>query len=444
VYVEPGLSLNQQQVTGTHFLASQILAPPRLKHYKLPSKGDKEVAAAIKALLEVNSPANVAQLLGWFSACHLRSHFMRQYTQFPVLSIWGAAEAGKTVTATLFAWLNGCDYSMQDSPMSVASITPFAMIGYCASSTTIPRLLDEYNKSKIAKKMYDHCGEVMKASWNKMAMGRGTLGASVGGQVGAHVAQLPISAPLVIMSEQAPEMTALQHRSIQIMLTKKSRQGREDAFEDANESREQLARIGKALVTHALMTDNAWIVARMKTYRSVVPRSLGDRSCYSYKLLLVGLDFFEACCARLELGLEEELAAIKQALLDTLKEEAEGIAQAKGRSEVDQVIEEMVTMIALSDDGSDAIVTRGRHFMTTEASLLLDIPMIHALYKKYARVNRSRVVIESAGQFMQLLAQEPYYRGLRSEPDMVKGRDVVELNLASMAEKGHMVSLLLR
>lgn len=442
VYVEPGMSVNELRVSNTHQLVDNVLAPPKLKDRKLPMHADPDVTHALQNLLRINSKGVVAQLLGWFSACHLKVHFMKRYTQFPLLSVWGPAGAGKTKATSLFAWLNGCDYTLLDAPVNLASTTQWSIVSYCASTTTVPRLLDEYNKSKMSKKMYDFCGEVMKASWGGQVMTRGQVRRSAGtSRTNAEVVQIPVSAPLVIMSEQAPTMPALQQRSVQVMLTRHGRLGCEDAFFEASAAREQLARMAKAMVTQALRTPLEWIEDRLNAYQQVVPKEMEDRPQYSYQLLLVGLDFFGHCCRELGLAVDEDVRGLKRALIDMLSEDGQEIARNKARSEVDVMLEDIGTMISLSADGHENWLREGRHYAVADQWLLLDIPIVHALYKRYKIQSREGAVIDSSGQFATLLKQEQYYEGQVVSQVMGVSRPVAKLNLEKMEEKGILTSI---
>lgn len=441
VYVEPSYSFNQLQVQGTHQLGRSIPAAPHLKDIVIPDEGDADLKQALTDLLHVNSADIVAQILGWCCACHLKVHFMQRFSQFPLLSLWGNAGAGKTKTATLFAWLNGCDYNLEDAPVNLSSITTWALLSYCSSTTTVPRLLDEFNKAKM-RRTYDMCGEVMKAGWNGQVIARGTPSSKRG--VGPEVLETPITGPMLIMSEQAPEMPALQQRMVQVMLTRHGREGCEDRYEAAVSQRRQLLKIAKAMVGVALRTNEAWLEERMNSYRDLMPKEIDERPRYSYQVIMVGIDFFQKTCEAVGLDLGEEVKRLKAALLDTLKTQGREITLAKSRTEVDAVMEDVASMIALSDDGSETWLTRFKHFSVDADGdyLYLDLPIVHLMYKRYQKHQRGVVIIESASQFAKLLAQEPYFvSATEVRNDMVLGRPVVKLDIQKMANKGHLVSM---
>ena len=446
VYVEQGMSINQFNITGTHHHTGVLQAPPRLKGASIPEVGDKEVAKAISNLMNINSKVAVAQIIGWFAACHLKNHFMVQYSQFPLLSLWGNAGCGKTMTAALMAWINGLDFSQEDSVNNLSSATPFALMYYCSGTTTLPRLLDEYNKSKMTRRSYNFCGEVMKATWNGQVISRGTINQSSAngkGRSGASVDEMQMSGPLVVMSEQAPDMPALQQRSIQIMLKEADREGKDVAFEYANDNRDQLLKLAKALTISALTTDVEWIQESMAEFKKVVPHNIIDRPKYSYQLVLTGLKFLKKVCDDLQLGVSDQIDDLTSALVEHLENEGDEISRSKHRTEVDAVMEHIGTMIAMTKSGNDEWLVEGKHYaVDSEKQLYLDLPIVHAFYMRYVRVNRGNVIIESISQFGKLMQQEKYFVSAKAlVPEMQLNRPLYQLNLDKMYDKGLDISL---
>ncbi|MCK4518295.1 hypothetical protein KAT92_05965, partial [Candidatus Babeliales bacterium] len=389
VYVEPGMSVNQMKVQGTHHLQGTVKTPPRITGVQLPKVGDEEVGRAVESLLNINSAETMSQVIGWFAASHLKVHFMRRYQQFPLLCLWGNAGSGKTMTAVISAHLSGCDYALDDSPVLLASITNFAMIDYCSGTTTAPRLLDEYNKSKMTRKMYDFCGEIMKSAWNGQTVARGTISGSKAngsGRTGAHVNSIPISSPLVIMSEQAPEMPALQQRSVQVMIKKGDREGCTGDFIYADRHRDELRSMAKAMIIAALSTDIEWVEDSMDAADKLIPSDITDRARHTYQALMVGLDFLRHVCVDLQLEVTDKVDELKSALVKHLDGEGAAILLAKQRTEVDSVMEEIGIMIAVTKSDSELWLVEGKHYITDrDRNLYLDLPIVHAGYKKYVR-----------------------------------------------------------
>jgi hypothetical protein len=445
VYVEPGLSINQLRVQGTHVFQGKIPAPPELKNYTLPQVEDAAVTEALLALLDTNEDAITAQVVGWFVACHLKAHLMRRYTQFPLLMVWGNSGAGKSAATSLMAMLNGCDYTTGHSALNLSSITPWALIHYASCTTTVPRLLEEYNKSKIRTSTYNFIGEIMKAAFNANVIGRGTLSGSSAngrGKTGAELAEISICAPLVIISEQAPQMTALQQRGIQVMLSSGSRKGKTASFLKASAMRAELGKLAKALMVSALTTDLQWVEDTLDSYASYIPDGFLERPSYSYQVALTGLAFLGKVCRDLKLDVDDRLQELQDALSMSLDGSAVSISQAKNRTEVDAVLEDIGVMATVGNSGGQQWIVPGKHYAFKDGLLVLDVPVVHAMYKMFKRASKDNVVIDSVAQFSTLLQQEPYFVTDKMPMlDMVQARPVTALDMEKMTEKGIDVSM---
>jgi hypothetical protein len=437
VYVEPGFSISELRLRGSHRLTAEMSAPPHLSQYKLIKPGDPKVTAALSNLLRSNGPIEVAQILGWFCASHSKLAFMQKWNQFPLLNIWGGAGVGKSKTAALFSRLSGCDYRMQDSPLTLGSISRFAIVHYCSGTTTIPRLLDEYNASKLSREMYNYCGEIMKAAWGGAVVSKGTVARKTGqSRSSASAYDIPISAPLLIMSEQSPEVPALVQRSVQVMLTRASREGRTQFFDDAEESTVELFQVAKALMTQALTLDTEFIKERMAHWAMIVPKTLDDRPRFSYQVILTGLDLFKACCMALKLPVLDDIDDLTDALAEYLATCADDLNKKKSFSEVDGVLEDLGVIIALqAEDDAKVQLVYQKHFYISGDRLFIDPVTCHAKYKSYKRSIGEVPVIKSSSQLCSLIKDEPYYTQMTICDDMGIHRNVIQLSLERLDMK---------
>ena len=438
VYVEPGLSVNSLRVRGTHNLTGTVPVPPDLKSAKLPEKGEGKVSHALTALLDINSPAVVSQVLGWFCGAHLKAHLFRIYGSFPILSLHGNSGCGKSKTAGLMAMLNGCDYTYKDTPMNLANATEWALVDYCSSTTTIPRLLEEFNKSKMTARRYTMASEVIKAAWSNESAARGTLSASKSngrGKTGAQVVNIPISGPLVICSEQTPDMPALRQRMVQVFLTKAGRAGKTKSFETAAYHREDLTNFAKALTISALQTSKEQVTKWMDENDKLIPAQLDeDRPRYSYRVLMTGLDFMAEVCEEMELKVP--VKEVKESLVEFMIDSAVEISRTKSKSEVDTIMESIAVMASLTSDGSEQWVIAGIHYFSNGDDLYIDLPIVHAIYRKFARTSRDKVVIETMSEFHKLICQETYFISDKATLPEAPNKVMIKLSLQKLIDKG--------
>lgn len=442
-YVEPDMSINSNRIQGTHELAGEVVARPYFSHTNICAAADADADDALANLLNINQPIDIGLITGWFAACHLKAHVMALYSQFPVLSIWGSAGAGKSVTVSLISWLNGTDYMMRDTPVNVSNITPYAILDYCSSTTTVPRVLEEYNKSKMRANNWKAVGEMLKASWNGETVLRGVLSDSKKdtGRTGAKVSKIPITSPLVVVSEQELEMPALQERSIRVKLSKEKRKGRGQELREASRLRSKLREIGKAMMARSLQLTLEQVREIFERTESMISYELDDRPRYSYQISLLGLLFLQQVVKN-DLKLEKsvkEIETVITALTDFFQHLGDAAKEFNARSEIDAVLEDMNVMVGLSNGTDTQWLGKGIHYLVIDegATLLIDPMLCHALYKKYVRSSSHQpVVIESAKQFSTLICDEPYYAGMRAVAGMAGGRPMVRLDRAKMAAKG--------
>lgn len=453
-YVEPDLSINSVKVKGTHQYLGTLQARPYFSKANICPVGDEETDIAIAAMLRMNRPYEMGLIVGWCAACHLREHLQYLFNQFPVLSLWGSAGAGKSITAGLVTWINGTDYMSQDSGVNAPSASPWAMLEYCASTTTVPRIIEEYNKSKMSAGAYRDTGERIKQSWGRESAMKGRPGGNAMGRVSAETVVIPVSAPLIVMSEQEIEMPAIQERSIAVHMTKQKRQGRRADFELARKHRPSLRSFGKALMADSLTTTLEDVEDLMQRASDLLPEMMDDRPRYSMQVIMLGLWKMREVLANLHLwqaasGLDKCIEAVVQAV-------TKGRGDAEGnfllryvQSEIDLVVAKIALIIAISRSAEESSVghvylREGLHYVVNDQYLILDPVMCHTSYVSYSsKEERVTPVISNAGQFLKLIVEEPYFAAQKPINNMGGGRAMLFLDIKAMEAKQIDTSLFL-
>lgn len=450
-YVEPGWSLNQVNVENTHILSGKFMGVPHLANVAGLTKGDPEATAAIKAAARLTKASKAGFIIGWLVAAHLRQHFHQMFNQFPTLVVWGRAGSGKTTLMTALAGLSGQNYGDEEGLMNVALLKkPFALDEFVSSSKTTPRLLDEYNKSKMTPDMYSYLGEILKAAFNQQATGRGALSrnSNVNGRSrsGAEMINYYITAPLATLCESPPEVPAVVQRSIMVHVTSGARQAVDGQkhLADVRTNQYGLQRIGKGLVLAALRTKPEALQGLMDESMKHVPPGLPERAEFSYAVALSGLAFLYQLCEANGLDCLEDVQMLHDAAVAELQQDGSTLTQAKHRTEVDVVIEKVLEMIELTQAEMMNALKAGLHWaVDTDATgakmLYLDLPIVHTLYKRYAKDQRSGVPLESLSTFSTLLMEETYFSDDKSRPPAMMSqvqRPVWALDLQKMVDKG--------
>jgi hypothetical protein len=441
-YVEPGFSVNNYKVTGTHRFQGLIIAPPKLEKVAVCQSGVGLTDMALTSLCNITSPVEAAIMIGWFTACHFKTHLMTLYNQFPLLNVWGNAGSGKSSATGLVSWLNGTDYMGVDMAVSVADITPFAVLDYAASTTTVPRLMEEFNRSQMKDNTYKAVSEILKSAWNGETKLRGTVNRAPGGargRTGAIVAQIQITSPIVYVSEQKVSIPALQERSLHVMLSKQAREGKGSAFSTAKRLRKELHGIGRYLMLTALTASLEDVEAAFNDFESVVENVPDDRPRYSYQVVMFGLSILEELAETMHYpnsvkAVRELMSAMKSYLS---KESVEEKVAIRTRSEVDIVVYEMGQMAALAVAAPNkGGMIEGVHWLDMGEEVVIDPALAIMEYQvNAARRGTSRVVISNARDFVALVEQEPYFLRRESLPGFAGGRDCVVLSKPQLEKK---------
>ena len=443
VYVEPSHSLNSYGERDTHKLTHNIPAPPRLLNEPDFDVNDKDSVATVMAMLQMNAPEKVGLMVGWFMACHIKPHLVTLTNQFPILNTWGNAGSGKTKTCSVLAYLHGCDFEGQDSPASLGGTTPWAAAEFVASSSSTPRLLDEFNRAKLEKGgRYHKIADLIKAAWGCQPHMRGSVYKTKSG--GAEVESLHMSGPIAVMSEQQPDEPPLLQRSIQVNLNRKSRLGCEKAWETVYTQRRVLAQIGRHSVLNALTTPLGWVRERLDYWTTQIPSEqvLDSRPHYSFRVCLVGLDFL-AKVLREELGFAEDSELLREisgktdAVIQYIWGDVEVISREKAQTVSDRVIA-MIAIVSGECGENDNHLYRiesGTHYLRHGNDLYIDMPLVFPAAMRYAHAVRQPLEITSLQMLKTLMKDEDYLVSTSITAKFCR-RKVWQFDVSKLDEKG--------
>lgn len=443
-YVEPGWSIDSAGFENLYSVSGKLQSAPDLKNVPMPGAGDVELRKALSSIMKVNQPYQVALLLGWYMAAYLVEHIFTFRDEFPLLNINGQAGAGKTQTAGVFAFLNGLNYFGPAKMITVSTTTEFPIWSRISSSTTLPAIFEEFNKHKMPK-TYDKMAEYFKGCWNRHTVTRGTihnLKQFGNSRTGASNVDMPQTAPIVLLSEQSIQLPALRERVVSVNLSKRQRSNdaMEQAFFEVKDAGTSgvLMPFAKAATFSAISLPIAKVKEWLAKWLPQVPRVIDDRPRYSFAVVLAGLEFFQHVCDQLRLGLDDQINQLRSTFMDKLLNEETSEFLLRQQSEIDHVLAKMGVMAALSTAGGQPWLEKRRHYFRTEQQLVLDITLCHAMYLRYMRMQENAPpVIESPGEFLLLIKNEPYFISATATIDgFAKGRPVLQLSTEEMKKKG--------
>lgn len=444
-YVEPGWSTDKYGNENLFYLVGTPNGFPRLKNVRLPQSDEdkRELTKALISLMRMNRPETMAQTIGWYCAAFLKQHITVFRNEFPLLSVYGNRGSGKSTTTSLLAALHGINYVLEHSPVSMPSSSPFAVWSTLSTSMSVPRIMEEYNKSKC--KRYEEFGEYFKDCWNSYAVTRGQLNHTKGAgsnPMGVDTVQYPLTAPVVICSEQGIMMPALVQRTVQVGMSERDLDSVPEAREHytyARRNHQRFWQFGKAAYLYALELSPDDVNAWLQQYVDVVPIQIGDRPHYSFTVVLMGLDFMRYVCEQIGLDCLEDIDKLKEVLIAEVNSDILAISTSKRRTEIDIIMIKLATMAAVSQkEGASSWMMPGQHYFRTGSHLYLDGMVCHSVYVRYMnQVERTPPSIEDYAQMKPLLKSESYFLSTNAFVEgFCNGRPVVKLDTKKMAEKG--------
>ena len=450
-YVEPGRSLNSLHMIDTHRLKDRPPMSPRLFEQTEVQMGDVEVDQALANLCSINRPSNMAVIIGWFLACHLKSHLHLISGQFPLISIWGASGSGKSKTVEIAALLSGVSLEIGSSAANCSALNKFNAIELLSSSTTVPRICEEYNRDKLGDNLYNLLGELFKAVWGGESASRGSI---ANGQAVSR--QIPLTGPVVYVSEQQPKMPALMERSLVLHLVKAGRNS--DAMERVNEHKAGLLRFGQLLMMTALRTPVATVEAMLKKESESVSKSWDHRPRYSLMVVHMALTWAADLCAQYRLNdAADALKNIKRELkLLTAEEHRMGDHEGDRRvimgnrpaSEVDVFLSHLFDLIVDSASViSDQILAKGMptgrrpainprtDFCMDGNTLYIWGKQCHARVLDHLRSLNVRSPLQQWSDFEALVESEPYFHGWKPVADKFYGQPALALDMTKLTAR---------
>lgn len=444
VYTEPNYSINRFGEEGTHEVSKTIASPPRafsMDVTDLDSSNESHVAIA-KRLCKINDPVKMALILGWYTACHFKPHIMACEKQFPLLGIWGNAGSGKSKTASVMAYIHGCDFEGAEAIVSCGGSTPWSLRNYIATSTSTPRLIDEFNRQKI-RKHYPEIVEMLKGCFNEQSSTKGVLSAR---SEGAEVATTVLSGPVVVMSEQFPENEPpLIQRMVTCKLSRNSRAGCEADWKYVYDNRKDMVPMAKAFVLASLKTPKKTIKYWMDYYYDKIPpeRDMDARPHFSFRVVLTGLKMYELTLKASGIDVSEEVNHLVDSLTAHLFESQEAISQSKNRSVVDEILDTLAQMATTAAKNPMARngMEYGSSYVRDNETLWIDAESVYGQYRMFSRSMGEVALIGTYRQFRDLLGEEDYFEYDEICEVLSETRKCIRLSIPLMRKKGLSVNL---
>lgn len=298
----------------------------------------------VSNLLKINTPVNLAKLLGWFSAAALTQIIRAKFNRFPICQVFGQAGAGKSMTLIL---LNHMYYHVQPPrQLSVAGQTAYPIICAVASSASIPVVFEEVKPRQLNKQLKDLIQSIFRSNYTADSFSRGSLGRDRAVRE-PTVTDFANAAPIVFVGEAIEDQAAILERCVVVALSKNDRRNRDDAFNYCLSEKHRMGRIGKQLALAALSCNADDVKAEVDRNLAAVIEEIGkdsagevSRAAYNLAVALTGLTFLRTTLAQV-FGerFDAEIQNMRDALLCRVQENI-----PNNMSEVSRVLDTMAQL----------------------------------------------------------------------------------------------------
>lgn len=366
---------------------------------------DREMVAD---LLRVNTPQNLARILGWYAAAFACPILRRFYSQFPLLQVYGGASAGKSKTIELVSHLH---YHLHKPKIIQSSgITQYPLLVAAASTSSIPMVYEEL-RARFLKPggKYEMVMNMLKSNYDGHSMERGALGDRGKGPV---VNEFANTAPMAFVAEEMNGEVAIQERSISVCMSQADRLGRDEFYRRLKANATNLGRLGKSLAVNVMAMDIPAFREQFGAIHEAVEESMGqdkdgkDRPIYNLAVTVMGVRMLQRAVSEV-FGEEfdEDFNIMADSVMGNVAEYV-----PKNMSEASRVLDTLAQLSKVLD--VQFKMEHGRDY--TVNGRTVDIKMKPA-YSKYMRYTRSlggtplydsdQAFISAMGRYEGLLRQ---------------------------------------
>jgi hypothetical protein len=367
----------------------------------------------LHSLFAFNKDDVVADMVGWFVACHYRSVYGYLFNQFPLLQVYGEAGSGKSQTVLALAQMHW--YLTPISVKSALSCTPFAMDVHASTSTSAPFILDEFKPRELKRtaNRYEKIKDVFKAAYLGGDIGeRGTVNKGAESQLA--IIKSKATAPIVFMGEAIEMETAIIERSVSVNCSKAYHtKERTRHFNNISDNPEALSALGRELVEMGFALNlqsmkkevralYAQIEATLPDHDDAVQKRAAPRMIFNRAIVLHGLQTLKAVLQR-RFGPEFDADIDRLVASKSNESSAEYAAvQMHSMSEISKV----VNRLALLSRDTDVPwkLNEGTDYLSMDGWIEIKVERSYDCYRRYCHAIGDTPLFDNVDQFRWALA----------------------------------------
>ena len=359
-------------------------------------------AEFVRCMLNVNTTANMAKLIGWFSAAFMTQLIRCEMNQFPLLQVYGQAGAGKSSVVEM---LNGLHYFIhkrrQLNPTGKA-LTPFAIMVATATSASVPVVFEEVKPRELAKDVKDVINGVFRTNYRGDVQQRGAMNHNKS-QKEVFVAEYANVAPVAFVGEAIHDQAAVLERCVVVSLSKVDTHGRADAFKYCSKHANTMGRIGKRMVEIVLTWKSVDIADKIREHVTAIEAELPTdikenfhRPIFNMATCMVGLDLFKAALnSTFGTRFDEDIESMQQSILNGIEANI-----PQNMSEAARVLD-ILAQLSRNRDPNYQLVY-GVHYTVSEDGKTVDLKLREAFtqYVKWQRSLGQEVLFDTHNAFI--------------------------------------------
>lgn len=370
----------------------------------LLNAGPLEVTDApfIEAMLNVNTTANMAKIIGWFSAAFMTQLIRRELNQFPLLQVYGQAGAGKSSVVEM---CNGLHYHMkkrrQLNPTGKA-LTPFAIMVATATSASIPVVFEEVKPRELAKEVKDVINGVFRTNYRGDTQQRGSMNQNVSRKE-VTIQDYANVAPVAFVGEAIQDQAAILERCVIVSLSKADTHGRAVPFNYCVANAATMGKLGKRMVEIVLTWNCVDIANKIRGYVAALEENLptGERGkhhrpVFNLAVCMMGLELYKAALASV-FGdrFEDDVQAMQDSILIGIESSI-----PHNMSEAARVLDVMAQLTRNRDPNYK--LTYGTHYTVSEDGTSVDLKLRESFtqYVKWQRSLGQEVLFDTHNAFI--------------------------------------------
>lgn len=378
-------------------------------HLSNPMTDTPESKAWVHAMLTMNHPTVVGQMLGWFVSCFHKQMYQIAFDQFPLLHPNGTAGSGKTLTTKLLANMFWTMNPVRMMGASKQSSTDFSLKSAFTGSASIPLVIDEYKPSELANGRYEFLLQHFRMLYNQASGASGGINRGGAESSFRDITHYTYSAPTVYLGESQEMQTAIVQRTVAVGFKETETRKHTAAWEIASDNSNQhfASELGRTLMLRSLeetvqsRTDALNPV--LKHLRSTMQKGTHDRQSYNLAVVLCGIDFVgNALQSIFGEEFDAQILVLRNSLLES-KNELSAIAMA----ESSKVLNDMALISRTELADTEFCIREGQEFIVADG--WMEMLVKEAFVKYFAWSNRKgfKPLYTTADGFINSLAKNP-------------------------------------